>query len=88
MVLNPGKCHYMSFDKIDNDNGIFLEKSYIKRSCEQVLLGITIDEKLNFKSHIGSLCRKTGAKLNALARVSNEVTFLRRRVIFKSIINS
>ena len=88
MVLNPGKCHYMSFGNISNDDDIILNEKCIKRSTEQVLLGITIDDKLNFKSHIGSLCRKTGAKLNALARVSNEVTFLQRRLIFKSIIDS
>ena len=31
------------------------------------LLGVKIDCKLNFKDHMGSICKKASAKLNALA---------------------
>ena len=34
------------------------------------LLGIKIDCKLNFDDHIGKICKKAGAKLNALTRVA------------------
>ena len=35
------------------------------------LLSIFLDSKLNFESHVGSLCRKAGQKINALARLKN-----------------
>ena len=33
-------------------------------------LGVTIDKKLNFKSHVNSLCIKASHKLHAIARIS------------------
>ena len=44
--------------------------SLIKESGEEKLLGVPIDKKLNFKSHVNSLCKKASQKLHALARIS------------------
>ena len=52
-------------DKFKFDN-LLLEKSK-----EVVVLGITIDKKLTFDSHIKSICRKAGQKLGALLRITN-----------------
>ena len=43
------------------------------RKCEKLLLGIKIDHKLSFDDHIGNMCKKAGAKLNALTRVAQYV---------------
>ena len=42
-------------------------------SCQslQCLLGVTIDKKLNFKSHANSLCKKASQEIHALARISS-----------------
>ena len=53
---------------------ILLNNSKITNSHEEKLLGIFLDSKLNFKSHIGSLCRKASQKINVLARLKNYVT--------------
>ena len=37
------------------------------------LLGITINDKINFDEHISSLCKKASMKLNALNRSGKEV---------------
>ena len=42
----------------------------IKERNEEKLLGVTIVKKLNFKSHVNSLCKKASQKLHALARIS------------------
>ena len=34
------------------------------------LLGIEIDNKLNFEKHVAALCQKTGRQLNVLSRLS------------------
>ena len=39
-------------------------------NSKEVILGITIDNKLTFDSHIKSMCRKAGQKLSALSRIS------------------
>ena len=44
--------------------------SLIKESDEEKLLGVTIDKKLIFKSHVNSLCKIASQKLHALARIS------------------
>lgn len=40
-------------------------------TCEK-LLGVKIDNKLNFNGHVKSLCKKACNKLRALARVTPE----------------
>ena len=39
------------------------------------LLGIHIDNRLNFDDHMSLLCKKAGKTLHALARVSSIWTF-------------
>ena len=72
MILNPEKCHYMSIEKDSEAEGDLL------RFCGEVLqanhietvLGIQIDNKLNFENHIKSLCSKAFQKQGALQRFS------------------
>ena len=45
--------------------------SWLASSNEQKILGIALDSKLNFDSHIASLCKKAGQKLSALARINH-----------------
>ena len=40
-------------------------------SSEIQLLGVTLDNKLKFDSHIASICRKAGGQVNALNRLKN-----------------
>ena len=42
----------------------------IQNTSFEKLLGVKIDCKLNFKDHVGCICKKVSAKLNALTRVS------------------
>ena len=37
---------------------------------EVKLLGVTIDFKLNFNTHISNICKKAARQLNALKRIS------------------
>ncbi len=42
-----------------------IEDSIVKPQCEIKILGITIDFKLKFDSHVSELCRKAARQLNA-----------------------
>ena len=59
-----------------------------KNSKEEIILGITIDNKLNFDSHIKNMCKKTGQKLNALSRMSIFLNKDKKKIIFNVIIKS
>ena len=71
MVLNPDKCHHIVIGDYDPTQKIDLNNNEIASSNEEKLLGILLDSKLNFDSHITSLCKKAGQKLSALARISH-----------------
>ena len=45
----------------------------IKSSQEVEILGIKIDNNLNFNNHIKQICRKAGQKLSALLRISSNL---------------
>ena len=58
MVLNAGKRHFMNLGS-NTENETFLFYSIlIENSKEQKIIGVTIDNKLNFKSHISELCKR------------------------------
>ena len=52
---------------------------------EQNTLGIIIDNKLNFKSHVSELCGKVSQKIAALSRLSSYVNNSEKKVIFNSM---
>ena len=67
---NPGKFHCMILGtNTDIKVNLFLDGNKIEKSQERVLLGITIDDKLSFKSYIENICRKSKYKLHALQRI-------------------
>ena len=53
MILNPGKCHFMSIGKDTRDEDVFYyDNLTLKNSNEEEILGVTIDRKLTFHQHI------------------------------------
>ena len=71
MTYNPGKCHYMVISVRDLSHEIKLNNNKITSSNEEKLLGIFLEVKLNFESHMGYPCRKAGQKINTLAGLRN-----------------
>ena len=50
------------------------------------MISIFLESRLNFESHTGSLCRKAGQKISALARLKNYFTSDQRNVPLNSVI--
>ena len=88
MTLNlaKSKCHYLVIGSRDLSHEIMLNKNKITSSNEEKLLGIFLDSKLNFESHIGVFCRKAGQKIGTLARSKNYLTSDKRNLLLNSII--
>ena len=86
--MNSDKCHLLvachKFEqlwaKIDSD--LIWETNSVR------LLGITIDNYLNFDKHISLLCVKANRKLSALARISYYLTFHPKRTLIKAFFES
>ena len=65
--MNPDKCHVMVLGAktLPEDFTILLIVE------DQVtLLGVTLDNKLNFNAHINTVCKEACRKLNALIRIA------------------
>ena len=59
MVLNAGKCHFMCLgNNAENETFLFHNTLMERNSKVQTILGVIIDNKLNFKSPISELCKK------------------------------
>ena len=69
--LNGDKCHFINFCKGSNGTSLKTDKTIMKQSKEQKLLGISIDTNLSFKGHVQSVCKNASQKLHALSRISN-----------------
>ena len=52
MVLNAGKCNFMCLGNNTENEAFLFHNIFMENSKEQKLLGVTIDNKLNFKSQI------------------------------------
>ena len=85
MRINPEKCRYMVIGSGDLSHEIILNNNKITSSNEEKLLGIFPDSKINFESHISSLCRKAGQKISALARLKNYLTSDQRNLPLNSV---
>ena len=61
MVSNSKRCHFMCVGRdVENETSTF-KNVCCKNSKEETILGITIDNKLNFGSHIRNMCKKSGS---------------------------
>ena len=65
-----------------------VDDTIIKNSQEEKILGVIIDNELNFQSHINSICKKANQKLNALFRISNNMMPSQRNILIDSYIKS
>ena len=87
LQLNADKCHLI-ISKHSKDISINVENEIIECSNSVKLLGVTIDNKLNFDEHVTKLCKKASQKIHALARISHFMSQEKLRVIMKAFIES
>ena len=52
------------------------------------LLGVTIDNKLNFDSHVQNICTNSGRKLSVLRRMVKFLSFDKKRLLLKTFVES
>ena len=72
MVLNTGKCLFMCLGK-NTENETFIFKDIIMNNSKEKILGVTIDNRPTFSSHIRELGKKASQKIMALSGISNQI---------------
>ena len=90
MIANPSKFQgiVLSKKKESIRTNFKIKDKTIESSSSVELLGVLIDEKLNFETHIKNLCNNAGGQLNTLYRLKNFLTPLSRKLAINSFITS
>ena len=88
LVLNSGKCYFMCLGKNTENETYFFNNTKMKKSSEEKILGITIDNKLKFKNRVKNFCKKVSQKIWALSRLTNYLNHSEKKLIFDAIVKS
>ena len=87
MIVNPDKFQAILLDKRKGDHTnqrIVVDNQNLKVVSSVELLGIQIDDKLNFNLHISNICRSAANQLNALIRLKRFLGFKEKIILINS----
>ena len=88
MNVNPGKFQAVVIDRFgkkENKQEMVIEYQKITSEHSVWLLGIEIDNQLNFDNHVSKLCKKAGFQLNGIGRLKNNVGFPEKKCFDRSL---
>ena len=72
MIVNPKKFQAIIINRQNRSNRnscLTINNVEIKSKESVTLLGIEIDNKLNFEKHVSTICKKANNQLNAISRI-------------------
>ena len=87
MMVNPGKFQAIIIDKkkkCHTNETLKIGDKIIKASSSVKLLGVQIDDQLNFNLHISNICRSAANQLNALIRLKRFLDFEEKKTLINS----
>ena len=87
MLVNPGKFKAIIIDKkkkCHTKKTLKIGDKIIKASSSVQLLGIQIDDQLNFNGQILNICRSAANQLSALIRLKHFLTFEEKKTLINS----
>ena len=88
MKMNAEKCHLLISGNKHEHIWAKIGEHKIWEESKVKLLGVIIDNKLNFEEHVNSLCNKANKKLTALIRLVKFLSFEKKRNLLKAFIES
>ena len=75
MVLNPDKCSFMLLGVDDElQTNLVCGNETLKNSKQENVLGVTINNKLYFATHLSNITKNANIKFNELTRVQKHIT--------------
>ena len=89
LVANPSKFQLMFLGTKDYNNlSLDIDNSTVSATAEVELLGIIIDNKLSFSSHIKKICKNANNKLCAIIRLRNYLSLSQTKLLINSYVLS
>ena len=89
MVLNPDKCSFMLLGVDDSlQTNLVCGDEILKNAKQEKVLGVTLDNKAKFATHLSNITKNGNKKFNALTQVQNYMTTDQKKLIFSSFIKS
>ena len=89
MIANPSKFHAILLSKncsLTDRIPIKIKENPIESETQVDLLGLKIDNRLSFKSHISAICKKAAKQLNTLKRLGSFLNISQSKVLAQSFI--
>ena len=88
--LNYSKCCYINFSlrKLCQSIDMLIDGEVINEVFETNYLGIILDDKLNFESHIEKTIRKINARIGAIYRTRKYTSDKIRLILYQSLIHN
>ena len=86
LKTNADKCRLIL--SMDEPCSIKIDNEVIKNSNNKKLLGINLNNRLGFNTHVTNICNRVSNKLHALARISQFMNIYKRRMTMKAFIAS
>ena len=87
MKLNTDKCKLIVAGRKDHQVSIKVGNSEIKENKEVDLLGITIDDKLDYSKYLNVQIKKANSKLIAIRRYQHLLTFRQKKIALSSFVH-
>ena len=87
IIVNPEKFQAIILDKQKDDYSnetIKFDNKTVETVPSVRLLGIQLDDKLNFSLHVSKICKSAANQLSALTRLNNFLCFEGKRVLINS----
>ena len=93
LAANPSKFQAMLLSNVytssfEAELGLVINDTQVNSTDSITILGVIVDNKLNFNDHIYTLCAKADKQLNALLRLSKSLDKDSKLAIYKSFIMS
>jgi hypothetical protein len=86
--LNTDKCKLIVGGRKSHSITARVGTSFVKEENFVKLLGVTIDNKLNFDDHISKLVKKANCKLSVIKRGLYMLTFNKRKTLLNYFVQS
>ena len=89
MDANPEKFQCTLLGKDNKENfSIDIQGNTINPHNFIKVLGVTLDDQLNFNIHVTNICRIASRQINAFKRIAKHLTVSNRELTYKSFISS
>ena len=88
MMANPGKFQFTILSKNTINQSTVINNKTIESSKSAKLLGLTIDNKLNFGIHTNNICNMVSAKIKGVGRISCRLNLSHAKIFYNSFISS